>query len=305
MRISGKVLITGCKGQVGRALTQLLGDQAIPVDRTRVDLSRPDQLLEALNSFSTTPVAVINAAAYTQVDRAESEKELAEAINGRSPGILAQWCASHGIPLIHYSTDYVFSGEGDTPWRETDPTSPLNAYGASKLKGEELISKLGKKWLIFRTSWVYDATGHNFLRTMLRLGSEREELKVVGDQFGAPTYAPHLARATLQALEKTLSISSENFPSGVYHLCNTGVTTWHGFAEEIFRQARTRNLPSPGGLKIQRLLSIKTEDYPTPAKRPGNSRLNTDQAISKLGVRLPEWQQGLSECLDLMAKPTK
>lgn len=302
------IWILGANGQVGSALSQLLGSQALAFDRKKVDLGQPDSLEATLDALLKSdgkgipPQALINAAAYTQVDRAEQETELAQAVNGRSPGILAQWCLKHGIPLVHYSTDYVFPGTGERPWTEEDVTSPLNAYGASKLAGEKEIARImnpaAGKWLVFRTSWVYDATGKNFLRTMLRLGHDREELKVVADQFGAPTYAPHLAQATLEALENAQKAKS--FPSGIYHFCNTGATTWHGFAERIFSEAAKRGVPRNAPLKVKRVLPIRSEEFPTPAERPRNSRMNTDKAFQNLGVRLPDWQIGLDQCLGLI-----
>lgn len=248
--MTNRILVIGDTGKTGGALVQILGSSSWGLNRRHLDLSDPTQLEKRLDSLfcslteAEKPRALINAAAYTQVDRAEQEPALAEAINAEAPAILAQWCARQEIPFIHYSTDYVYPGTGQRPWTEKDPTSPLNTYGASKLRGEIAIANQMKthgRWLIFRTSWVYDATGKNFLNTMLRLGQEREELKVVADQFGAPTYAPHLAQATLKALEH--ASQQEVFPSGVYHLCHSGVTSWHGFAERIFAEARKRGLP--------------------------------------------------------------
>lgn len=307
--IDGKILILGSGGQVGSALTGYLGKQAIAVDFPEIDLSKPETLASALDelckglSAQEQPRAVINAAAYTQVDRAETETSLSEAINGDSPGVLASWCRARRIPLIHYSTDYVYNGRGETPWREADPTGPTNAYGHAKLRGDQNIASQSGSFLIFRTSWVYDAVGKNFLKTMLRLGMEREELKVVSDQYGAPTYAPHLAQATLRALSNAWATEAKtgSFPSGVYHLCNTGVTTWHGFAARIFEQCRALALPFHSELKVQRVLPLRTEDYPTPASRPHNSRMNTDKAEQFLGVRLPSWEVGLTDCLALLA----
>jgi dTDP-4-dehydrorhamnose reductase len=232
-----KIAILGANGQVGRALVEQLGAHVcIPLTRLVADLARPTSVVAALRHYQ--PQAVINAAAYTQVDQAEKEESVAATINAEAPRLIAQWCAGAGVPMIHYSTDYVFSGEGETPWREDDRTGPLSAYGRSKLAGERAIVEAGGRHLIFRTSWVYDETGKNFLRTMLRLGAERETLRVVADQFGAPTYAGHLANATIEALGNALK--STQFPSGIYHLANRGETTWHGFATAIFVAARER-----------------------------------------------------------------
>lgn len=288
-----KILVTGKGGQVGRALCALLGPQARAVDRTQLDLSRPEELPGKLESlWASEPFgAVINAAAYTQVDLAEKEEELAHRVNAESPGILARFSASRGIPFIHYSTDYVFNGEGNSPWKVEDPTSPLNAYGRGKLEGEKKIAQAGGKWLIFRTSWVYDAEGKNFLRTMLKLAQERETLRIVSDQMGAPTYAPHLAQATLVALRNAQETAP--FPSGVYHLCSGGTTSWHGFAQAIFEEARKNGF----SLKVGEVLAIRSEDFPTPARRPRNSRMDTSKARNVLGAQLPDWEEGMRECL--------
>ncbi|MEK6704358.1 MAG: dTDP-4-dehydrorhamnose reductase, partial [Bdellovibrionota bacterium] len=240
--------------------------------------------------------AIINAAAYTQVDRAEEEVESCRLINGEAPGVIAGWCAKKQIPFIHYSTDYVFSGNGDKPWREDDPVSPLSAYGQSKLLGEQTVAKAGGKWLIFRTSWIYDAKGKNFLQTMLRLAKEKDEINVVADQIGAPTYATHLAAATLRALDKALR--SEPFPSGIYHLCNRGETSWHGFAEAIIASAKNSGI----SIRVNKVNAIQTKDYPTPARRPQNSRLCTDKAMRVFATELPDWGEGLSECMTIYRK---
>lgn len=285
----GLILITGSTGQVGRALVELAGERCIGLDRSQLDLSQPERLASCLEQWN--PAAVINAAAYTQVDQAEKEEELARTINGEAPGVIARWCAARGIPFVHFSTDYVFAGNGERPWTEEDAVAPLNAYGRSKLEGEQQVAAAGGRYLIFRTSWVYDATGKNFVTTMLRLARERETLNVVADQHGAPTYAPQLAAATLTALEQAQSLAQ--FPSGIYHLCHSGETTWHGFAEAIFAAARGRGLD----LKVQTVGAIPSSAYPVPAKRPENSRLNTAKAQQVLGVRLPDWHVGLSECM--------
>lgn len=284
-----RIVILGQRGQVGTALMEILRPHAWLIGRSSLDLSEPDQLEKRLSILfkdlpeDQKPKALINAAAYTQVDRAEEEPALAEAINAHSPAILAQWCAKQKIPFVHYSTDYVFSGKGEQPWSEKDSTAPLNTYGISKLHGEQSIAEKMKpegKWLIFRTSWVYDSIGKNFFNTMLRLGQEREEVRIVADQFGAPTYAPHLAQATLKALHH--ACQEPFFPSGIYHLCHTGVTSWHGFAERIFEKVRG-NPSSHIPLRIQRVLPLRSEEYPTPARRPKNSRLNTELAHETFG----------------------
>lgn len=288
------VLITGASGQVGRALAALYGTRALALPREEFDLSAPEKLPTILERYA--PAAIINSAAYTQVDLAETDEEAARKVNGIAPGILARWCAERHVPFVHFSTDYVFSGEGTNAWRENDLTSPINAYGRTKLIGEQEIAASGALWLIFRTSWVYDAEGKNFVRTMLRLGKEREVLSVVNDQFGAPTYAPHLALATAIALEKAMQMPS--FPTGIYHLCNHGITTWHEFAEAVFSMARANGMP----LQVRQVNGISSDQYPTPARRPRNSRLSMDKMERTFGLQMPRWEQGLAECLERLRK---
>lgn len=286
------ILIIGAQGQVGSALMALC-ENAIGVTRKEIDLENLDFFSH--ENAGMKPSAIINAAAYTAVDKAEAEEIKAHQVNAVAPSMLAAYCKLHDIPFIHYSTDYVFDGTGAAPWHEEDMTSPNNAYGRSKLAGERRIAAIGGKYLIFRTSWVYDETGKNFLNTMLRLGAERDELRIVNDQWGAPTYARHLAEATLQALEN--ASQSPRFPSGIYHLCGGGETNWHHFARQIFSLARKQKLP----LQINNLQGIATEEYPTPAMRPKNSRLNCDKANQVLGVRLPHWEEALEECMERRA----
>ena len=293
------LVILGTSGQVGSALLRVCdqrGIRAIGLSRKEADFSKPGEIPQAiesqLHSSGQTQIhAVINAAAYTQVDLAEKEEALAHQINAETPEALAKWCLKRNIPLIHYSTDYVYSGTGVIPWKESDPVDPQNAYGRSKLAGEQKIASVGGKWLVFRTSWVYDATGKNFLRTMLRLGAEREVLKVVADQMGAPSFGLHLAQATLSALESAQKLPE--FQTGIYHLCNSGVTHWCEFASRIFERAREMGLP----LKIKEVQPITTSEYPTPAKRPLNSRLDSSKLKQVLNVTLPSWETGLNECM--------
>lgn len=285
-----RIVVLGANGQVGSALVALLGDRAVPLTRAEADLSQPDSLAAVLDAMM--PDAVINAAAYTAVDKAEEEPDVAFAANADSPAAIARWCAAHNVPFVHYSTDYVFSGEGDTPWTEDDPKAPCNTYGATKLAGEKAIVADGGKYLIFRTSWVYDATGKNFLNTMLRLGAERDALNVVADQIGAPSYAPHLAVATLQALEKATKMLQ--FPSGIYHMVNGGETSWHGFATAIFEGARSKGV----ALQIKTVEPIAASAYPTPAKRPLNSRLDCSHLHTTFDLALPQWEQGLAQALE-------
>jgi dTDP-4-dehydrorhamnose reductase len=287
---SAPIIVLGASGQVGRALVALLKEHGIGLARSEIDLGDLDGLTGRLDHFEAS--AVINAAAYTQVDQAETEEPLAMRINGEAPGVVARWCAHRRLPFVHFSTDYVFPGTGGRPWTEEDPVSPINTYGRSKLKGEQQVAAAGGRWLIFRTSWVYDASGKNFLTTMLRLAKEREALSVVNDQHGAPTYAAQLAETTLVALERAQALPG--FPSGIYHLCNSGETTWHGFAEAIFDAARNKGV----ALKVKSLKAVPTSEYPTPAKRPANTRLNTDKARRILGVSMPDWRLGLATCME-------
>jgi dTDP-4-dehydrorhamnose reductase len=289
-----RVLVLGAGGQVGRALVALLGERGRGLDRAHADLTFVDALPDVLATHG--PSVVINAAAYTEVDRAESDIDTAMIVNAEAPGVIARWCAAEGIPFVHFSTDYVFDGAGDEPHRESDPVAPLSIYGASKLAGERRVAESGGDWLVVRTSWVYDAIGRNFLTTMLRLMRERSTLDVVDDQHGAPTYAPHLAAATLAALDRACAIRRDGreYPRGIYHLCATGETTWHGFAVAIGDEARRRGIE----LAIEQIIPIPSDRYPVAAVRPKNSRLNTDKAHDVLGVRLPHWREGLTECIE-------
>lgn len=293
--MNNPILILGAGGQVGRALLEQADDfeqLAFGLNSKECDLAEIEVLAQKMDSFK--PSAVINAAAYTAVDKAEDEEAKANLVNGQAPAIMAAYCRKMDIPFVHYSTDYVFNGEGgDRPWQEKDETDPLNAYGRSKLAGEQAITKYGSKYLIFRTSWVYDAHGKNFLNTMLRLGREREELKVVDDQIGAPTYAPHLARATWEALCNAMQAT--RFPTGIYHLTGGGETSWLGFAKQIFSEAYKHG---DEAMKVQQVFGIPTSEYPTPAMRPMNSRLDCGKAKQVLGVALPHWEESLQECME-------
>lgn len=287
------ILILGKNGQVGSALAALLQDEAIALDSDTINLLQPDFVdkltaLHERHEFST----LINAAAYTAVDKAESEPDIATAINGHAVGGLANWCKKQDVTLVHYSTDYVFDGSGTHAHSEDEATGPLSVYGTSKLLGERLVASSGAEYLIFRTSWVYDEAGKNFVNTMRRLFKERESLNVVSDQHGAPTYAAHLARATLDALSHARTL--QHFPSGTYHLCGGGETTWHGFAQAILALASTHE----SGIKCQQVQPITTREYPTPAKRPLNSRLSCAKAEETLHVRLPHWEESLNECYE-------
>jgi dTDP-4-dehydrorhamnose reductase len=282
------LLITGRNGQVGSALAALKPD-AVALGREQLNLDQPEIIYDALVALK--PSVILNAAAYTAVDKAEDEPQAAQRVNAESVAEMARYAAEHDAVLVHYSTDYVFDGSGEQPWKEDDATGPLGVYGKSKLAGEQAIAASGCKHLILRTSWVYDATGKNFFNTMLRLGKEREELRIVSDQFGAPSYAPHLAAHTLHLLD--IAATQERFPSGVYHFCHDGVTSWCGFALAIFEGLRAQGVD----LAVRKVDGIATAEYPTPAKRPLNSRLNMDKLEEVFGIRMPAWQEGLNACL--------
>ena len=289
-----RIVVTGANGQVGRALVKLLGDRAVPVTRAELDLNDPESLPQKLAELK--PDAVINPAAYTAVDKAEDDEQTAFLINAQAVGYMADYCFEHDIPFVHFSTDYVFPGTGNAPWKEEDEYNPLNAYGRTKLAGERHLiasqKRAGKgKWLCFRTSWVYDAKGKNFLNTMLHLGQTREVLSVINDQIGAPTFADDIAKYSLEALEK--ATKADAFPSGTYHLCNAGQTSWHGFAEEIFRQVHGAAME----LEVKEVMPISTAEYPTPATRPLNSRLDITKLQEVFDITIPHWKDALTRCL--------
>lgn len=293
--LDNPILVLGSTGQIGSALMQELGKSAVGLSRPEVDFAQPHSLVSVLNRYQ--PSAVINAAAYTQVDQAEKEESLAFTINAISPGMIAKWCHDRDIPFIHYSTDYVFPGSGTVPWREDDETDPVNTYGKSKLEGERKIAESPGKWIILRTSWVYDASGKNFLRTILRLAQEKEQLRIVADQWGAPSFAKHLAVGTLQILRQLNDIKERpSSPWGIYHFCNQGVTNWHGFAVEIIRASESFGYH----LKVKKIEPIASSEFQTLAKRPCNSRLNMDKLKETFDLSMPDWKMALYECLESM-----
>ena len=295
-----KLLVLGCTGQVGWELVRSLQPlgQVLAVDRSRADLDHPETL-EALIQ-SEAPAVVVNAAAYTAVDQAETDRARALRINGEAPGILAKAARHVGALLVHYSTDYVFPGDGQSRWRPDDPVAPMNTYGQTKLAGERAIAAEGAEALVFRTSWVYAARGRNFLLTMLRLGAERESLRVVADQIGAPTSARLIAEATAQALKQALAERARgDFASATHHLCAGGETSWHGFAHAIFERWRAI-APAPP-LAVKSVEAIASSDYPTPAHRPLNSRLDCSGFEARFGLILPPWQAGLDLVLAELA----
>ena len=292
-----KILLLGMNGQVGwelqRSLSPLGEVVACDFDSPpalKADFSDPDSLLPLIRRVQ--PAVIVNAAAHTAVDRAESEPDLARRINALAPGLIAREAAALGATLVHYSTDYVFDGSGNEPRDEEAPTAPLNVYGHTKLEGEELIRASGCKHLILRTSWVYAARGGNFARTMLKLAAERDELKVIADQIGAPTGADLLADVTALALQR---LQAQPDLAGTYHCVATGQTHWHAYASLIIEWARARG--HAVRVAPERILPTITADFPTPARRPLNSRLDTRKLSRQMGLRLPDWQQGVRRML--------
>lgn len=312
---SPRILLLGKNGQVGWELQRSLAPlgQVIALDRDGLTpqqaahgpehsgLAALDQPLcgdlADLNGLARTvhtlrPHVIVNAAAYTAVDKAESEVDLARRINAEAPGVLAEAAHAVGAWLVHYSTDYVFNGSGTTPWQEGDATGPLNAYGLTKLEGEQRILQASRQHLIFRTSWVYAARGGNFAKTMLRLARERERLTVIDDQFGAPTGAELIADVTAHTIGHVLRTGAGQ---GTYHLAASGITTWHGYASHVIDTAR--RVKPEDGWQVTEVAPVPTSAFPTPAQRPHNSRLNTALLQSTFGLRLPPWQQGVDRML--------
>lgn len=294
-----RILLTGTSGQLGQELYPLLSPlgEVIGIDRGTLDFSDP----EAVSDFvlDLKPDLIINSAAYTAVDKAETDRETAMTVNGITPGKLAQAVQWLGGTLIHVSTDYVFNGSQSHPYQESDLTNPLGMYGQSKLLGENAIRNVLQQHLIIRTAWVYGVGGTgNFVKTMLRLGQEREELRVVTDQVGTPTWTYDLASAIvhLTQLQLTGTLNSEHF--GTYHYTNSGVASWYDFAIAIFEEAQQLGIP----LKVQRVIPITTAEYPTPAQRPAYSVLNCAKISTLLGTHPPHWRQALRQMLPLWAE---
>jgi len=283
-----RILVLGRNGQVGGALTQSLQSlgELIALDRTQLDLANPEAIRTALRELQ--PQVIINAAAYTAVDAAESDQATAFQVNAIAPRVIAEESERLSATLIHYSTDYVFDGGKQGAWLEDDATAPLSAYGHSKLAGEQAIADVGGSHLILRTSWVYGLQGKNFLLTMLKLAETRDELAIVDDQIGAPTWAITIADATAAILRDAGEPAQLAALSGIYHLCAGGHTSWFGFAQAIFSHASVQKKPT--------LRPITTVEYPTPAKRPANSMLNTDKFRHTFGD-LPDWGDALQHCM--------
>ena len=282
-----RILLTGKNGQVGGEFSRLYSSpgDVVSVGREDCDLSSEQAIRDLVRQVQ--PEIIVNAAAYTAVDRAETERDLCFAINAAAPRILAEEAARLNALLIHYSTDYVFNGEKPEPYLETDPINPVSVYGASKAEGEVAIARTASQYVVLRTSWVYAGQGRNFLLTMLRLGAERPELRVVDDQIGAPTSAASIAAATIRLLDQYGS--GVSLPNGIYHMTAGGSTSWYGFAQAIFGSGVLAASP--------RLQPIPSSDYPTPARRPANSVLANDKFAHTFGFRLPPWQEQLQDVL--------
>lgn len=290
-----RILLTGKNGQVGFELQRALAPlgEVVAVDQQECDLSNPEAIRKLVADVA--PQVIVNPAAYTAVDKAEIEPALAQAINGTAPGVFGEEAKRLGALVIHYSTDYVFDGTHNGVYGEGDAPNPQSVYGKTKLAGEQALKASGADYLIFRTSWVFGAHGANFAKTMLRLASERESLKIVADQFGAPTSAALLADVTAQVLSQFQRQGRVGFPFGLYHLVAGGSTTWHEYAQMVVRSALAAGKPLK--LKAEDVLPIATSEYPLPAPRPANSCLDTSCLRQTFGLELPVWQNGLEHVL--------
>lgn len=291
------ILILGSEGQVGWELQRSLAclGKTVGYDRAEIDLAVPDAVRQVIQDIR--PTIIVNAAAYTAVDKAEEEKELAMQINGVMPGILAEEAENLNALLIHYSTDYVFNGEKNSFYTENDDPDPLNVYGESKLLGDKNIQSSNADYIIFRTTWVYASRGGNFVKSILRLAQERDEIGIVNDQVGAPTSARFIADVTTQVVRQILikNDNSSSFESGIFNLAAGGEASWYDFAAKIIEQAKV-NLPTLD-LKVKKINPITTEQYPTPALRPKNSRLSTEKLKQYFDIYVPEWDKLLALCI--------
>ena len=291
-----RILLFGCRGQLGwelqRALAPLGEVVALDFDSKGLaaDFTRPLELAATVRAVG--PHAIVNAAAHTAVDKAEGERDLARTINAEAPAVLAREAASTGAWLVHYSTDYVFDGSGSQPWKEGDAARPLSVYGRTKLDGEEFIRESGSHHLILRTSWLYAARGGNFARTMIKLATERDELRVVDDQIGAPTGADLLADITAHTLRSAMARPELG---GTYHAVAAGETSWHGYARFVIDWARAQGLPV--SVAPERMVAVPSNAYPTAARRPLNSRLDTQRLQQTFGLKMPQWQPGVLRML--------
>jgi dTDP-4-dehydrorhamnose reductase len=303
---NSKILIFGSSGQVGwelrhslSRLGQIGASEIGAIEIPKVDFSQPDSIRKALRA--SEPAVILNAAAYTAVDKAESEPELAMAINATAPGVIAEEAKRLGSILVHYSTDYVFDGAKPSPYLETDTPNPLSVYGKTKLAGDQAIQAVGCEALILRTSWVYGPRGNNFLLTMLRLAAERNELRIVDDQLGAPTSSESIAQATVDILAQILAPAEGGLQgrSGIYNLTSSGETTWFGFAQALLTSQCEFN-----GTAMPNLVPIKTSEFPRPATRPSNSRLSCQRLGDTFGLRMPNWEDALSHVLETLRRET-
>jgi dTDP-4-dehydrorhamnose reductase len=304
-RMKSRILLIGKNGQVGGELAGLLPTlgELIALDRSQLDLAKASDIRKVIRDIQ--PAFIVNAAAYTAVDQAEKDPAAARAINAHAPAIMAEEAKKICACLVHYSTDYVFDGRKRSPYQETDTPNPLNVYGATKLAGEEAIQSSGASYLILRTSWVYGTRGRNFLVAILRLATQREELRIVRDQWGAPTSSVEIARGTAKIIERLIAQRQQNAfsgGSGIYHMTAGGVTTWHEFAQAILEEAAKAS-PSPPWLlsvtgavprKVQSVQAIPTEEYPTPARRPAYSVLSNSLIMRTFDVKLPAWRMQLN-----------
>jgi dTDP-4-dehydrorhamnose reductase len=290
-----RILLTGAHGQLGSELLPLLKPlgEVVAAGRAECDFSAPDSIRGLVEGVR--PQLIINTAAYTAVNDAESQRELAFAINATAPGVLAEEARKHSAMLIHFSTDYVFDGGKAVSYTESDEPSPLNVYGASKLAGERAVAAVGGRWIILRTSWVYGPGGNNFLRTIRRLAAEREELRIVDDQVGAPTSSLQLARATLRLAEQCATLQQPQFPRGLYHCTASGSVSWCGFAHAILEAMRVEAPVS--GRPLSQITPVSSSEYPTVARRPLNSVLSNEKFRRTFGFRLGSWKEGLAEVM--------
>ena len=289
-----RILVTGANGQLGWELSRRGGQAGLDIvslNSAALDITDQTSIRRTIERHNLN--LVINAAAYTGVDQAESEPELAFAVNRDGPAYLASACTELGIPLVHISTDYVFDGEKEGPYKETDPVSPLSIYGKSKAAGETEVRERLDQHVILRTAWLYGVHGHNFVKTMLQLGKERDLIQVVADQYGSPTYAADLGDTILRIVLKAKADGQINW--GTYHYCGKGMTTWHGFAQAIFDLAGTHT-----SLRVKKIKPISTTDYPTPAKRPANSVLDCSLVERTFDVHPKPWRESLARMIEMM-----
>ena len=296
-----RLLITGWQGQLARSLVEAAAARqeitALSLGRPALDLCARPSILRSLSDH--TPDLIINTAAYTAVDKAETDREAAFALNRDGAAMLAEAAAAQGIPIIHVSTDYVFDGTKPTPYVETDPTGPRNVYGASKLAGEQAVAAANRRHIILRTAWVHSPFGQNFVKTMLRLAAARPRLGVVADQHGNPTYAPHLAAAIIGLAIKIKSLNYNDIQWGTYHATGSGETTWHGLAQAVFAHSKAAGGPAAEADPIP------ATAYPTPAARPANSRLDCGKLERNFAIRLPPWQDGAADCVARLLQPSE